>query len=93
MNMAKASTHDPRLGARSVSRKLALLAMYRVQVNEGPWQDLITEFSTAEDMPRADREYFDELIRGIATGRDALDARMAEWLDRRPDDLGAVPHP
>ena len=68
MNMAKASTHDPRLGARSVSRKLALQAMYRVQVNEGPWQDLITEFSTAEDMPRADREYFDELIRGIATG-------------------------
>jgi N utilization substance protein B len=92
MNMAKASTHDPRLGARSVSRKLALQAMYRVQVNEGPWQDLITEFSTAEDMPRADREYFDELIRGIATGRDALDARMAEWLDRRPDDLDPVEH-
>ena len=43
-------------------------------------------------MPRADREYFDELIRGIATGRDALDARMAEWLDRRPDDLDPVEH-
>ena len=92
MNMARALSHDPRLGARSVSRKLALQAIYRAQINEGPWQDLISEFSTAEDMPRADREYFDELIRGIVTGRDGLDARLAEWLDRRPDDLDPVEH-
>ena len=41
---------------RSVARKLALQALYRWQINECPWQDLVQEFAGAEDMPRADRE-------------------------------------
>src|SRR5262249_27917064 len=43
---------------RSVARKLALQALYRWQLNDAPWQDLVQEFGEAEDMPRADREYF-----------------------------------
>ncbi|HYM28171.1 MAG TPA: hypothetical protein VET66_08475, partial [Steroidobacteraceae bacterium] len=45
-------------GARSVARKLALQALYRWQLNAGPWQDLVQEFGASEDMPRADAEYF-----------------------------------
>jgi hypothetical protein len=45
-------------GARSVARKLALQALYRWQLNAAPWQDLVLEFKDAEDMPRADAEYF-----------------------------------
>jgi len=40
-------------GTRSVSRKLALQALYRWQLNESPWQDLVAEFSNAEDMAQA----------------------------------------
>lgn len=77
---------------RSVARKLALQALYRLQLNECPWQDLIQEFGDAEDMPRADREYFRELIEGVWRTREALDAQLSEWLDRVPALLDPVEH-
>lgn len=77
---------------RSVARKLALQALYRWQLNECPWQDLVLEFGDAEDMPRADREYFRELIEGVWRTREALDAQLAEWLDRPPALLDPVEH-
>jgi transcription antitermination protein NusB len=77
---------------RSVARKLALQALYRWQLNEGPWQDLVQEFGEAEDMPRADREYFRELVEGVWGAREALDTRLAEMMDRTPDQLDPVEH-
>jgi N utilization substance protein B len=77
---------------RSVARKLALQALYRWQLNECPWQDLIQEFGDADDMPRADREYFRELIEGVWRTREALDAQLSEWLDRAPALLDPVEH-
>ena len=52
-------------GARSVARKLALQALYRWQLNGCPWQDLVQEFASAEDMPRADAGYFRALVEGV----------------------------
>lgn len=77
---------------RSVARKLALQALYRWQLNECPWQDLIQEFGDADDMPRADREYFRELIEGVWRTREALDAQLSEWLDRAPALLDPIEH-
>ena len=77
---------------RSVARKLALQALYRWQLNECPWQDLIQEFGDAEDMPRADREYFRELVEGVWRARDALDAELASWADRGPARLDPIEH-
>ncbi len=90
--MGAAIRRDPKLGARSVARKLAMQALYRVQLNDGPWQDLVSEFATDEDMPRADREYFEELMRGVAGDRVALDDRLAAWTDRAPAELDPVEH-
>jgi N utilization substance protein B len=77
---------------RSVARKLALQALYRWQLNEGPWQDLVQEFGEAEDMPKADREYFRELVEGVWGAREALDTRLAEMMDRPPGQLDPVEH-
>lgn len=77
---------------RSVARKLALQALYRWQLNECPWQDLVQEFDGAEDMPRADREYFRELIEGVWGAHEALDAQLATWADREPALLDPVEH-
>jgi transcription antitermination protein NusB len=77
---------------RSVARKLALQALYRWQLNECPWQDLIQEFGDAEDMPRADREYFRALIEGVWRAREGLDAQLSEWLDRAPALLDPIEH-
>lgn len=79
-------------GQRSVARKLALQALYRWQLNECPWQDLIQEFRDAEDMPRADRGYFRELIEGVWREREALDADLSQWIDRVPALLDPIEH-
>jgi transcription antitermination protein NusB len=90
--LSRTGHHDSRSGARSVARKLALQALYRLQLNDGPWQDVINEFLTAEDMPKADREYFEEIIRAVAEGRVDLDTQLAAWLDRKPAELDPVEH-
>lgn len=83
---------DPRSGARSVARKLVMQALYRWQVNESPWQDLISEFQGDEDMARADSEYFRELIQGIGTRRVALDDALENYADRKVAELDPVEH-
>ena len=71
-------------GTRSVARKLALQALYRWQLNAAPWQDLVQEFREAEDMPRADADYFRTLVEGVWRTREDLDARLAAFADREP---------
>jgi N utilization substance protein B len=77
---------------RSVARKLALQALYRWQLNDGPWQDLVQEFGEAEDMPHADRDYFRELVEGVWGAREALDTQLASMMDRKPEHLDPVEH-
>jgi transcription antitermination protein NusB len=77
---------------RSVSRKLALQALYRWQLNDSPWQDLILEFGDAEDMAKADRDYFRELVEGVWRSRASLDAQLAAWMDRKPELLDPIEH-
>jgi len=83
---------DPRSGARSVARKLAMQALYRLQLNDAPWQDLLSEFAAEEDMARADREYFDEIVRAVVESRAAIDEQLKEWADRAPAELDPVEH-
>ena len=90
--MSKARKFDPRSAARAVARKLAVQALYRWQLNAGPWQDVLGEFAEAEDMPKADPAYFAELIERIACDREALDAQLHGWLDREPRALDPVQH-
>jgi transcription antitermination protein NusB len=71
-------------GARSVARKLALQALYRWQLNAAPWQDLMQEFADAEDMPRADRDYFRTLIEGVTGAHAQLESHLAAYCDREP---------
>jgi N utilization substance protein B len=77
---------------RSVSRKLALQALYRWQLNACPWQDLIQEFREADDMPRADPEYFRELVEGVWRSHADLDAQLAGLMDRKPELLDPIEH-
>ena len=79
-------------GARSVARKLALQALYRWQLNDCPWPDLVQEFADAEDMPRADRDYFRALIEGVVRSHAQLEARLAEYTDREPRLLDPIEH-
>ncbi len=77
---------------RSVARKLAMQALYRWQLNDAPWQDLVQEFRDAEDMPRADGEYFRELVEGVWRAREELDSDLSSWADRAPARLDPLEH-
>jgi N utilization substance protein B len=79
-------------GTRSVARKLALQALYRWQLNACPWQDLVQEFGDAEDMVRADREYFRTLVEGVWRAHEELDTRLAALGDRAPHLLDPIEH-
>ncbi len=64
---------------RAVARRLAV-------------QDLLTEFAAADDMPKADRDYFDALVRGIAADGAHWDAALVPFIDRAPAELDPVEH-
>ncbi len=78
--------------ARSVARKLALQALYRWQLNRCPWQDLVQEFADSDDMVRADRDYFRELLQGVCESHAELDAQLAAWMDRPAQQLDPIEH-
>jgi N utilization substance protein B len=83
---------EPSSGARHLARKLALQALYRWQLNDCPWQDLVQEFASDADMPRADAAYFQALIEGVCAGHSEFDAALAPLLDRKPTELDPVEH-
>lgn len=67
-------------------------AIYRLQINDAPWQDLVSEFSTEEGMDRADGDYFRDLVQGVCGTREALDAELAGFMDRGPNLLDPIEH-
>ena len=81
-----------RSGSRTVARKRALQALDRWQVNACPWQDLVSEFADAEDMARADGEYFRALLEAVVAAREELDAALQPLLDRPPAQLDPIEH-
>ena len=81
-----------RSNARALARRLALQALYRWQLNQCPWQDLIQEFAAEAQSLHADRDYFRLLIEGICGAHEALDQALAPLLDRKPSELDPIEH-
>jgi N utilization substance protein B len=81
---------NPASARRAVARKLAMQALYRWQINAGPWQDVLKEFATDEDMRKADRGYFNKMVTDICGASETLDATLAVFMDRKPTELDPV---
>lgn len=88
--MSRAGGINPASARRAVARKLAMQALYRWQINAGPWQDVLNEFAADEEMRKADRGYFNKLVTDICGDSDALDASLAGFMDRKPTELDPV---
>jgi len=78
--------------ARKLARRLALQALYQLQVNPQPWQDAHLQLAAGSEAERVDREYFKDLLAAIAPNREALDARLAELCEIPPSELDPVEH-
>ena len=78
--------------ARSLARRLAVQALYQIQINPRSWQDTHQQFAEDPEAERVDRDYFRDLITAIAPNRDALDERLAVLGEIPPPELDPVEH-
>jgi len=76
--------------ARSLSRKLAMQALYQWQLTGQTAAELRNQYASDEGFGDADAEYFRELIDGITEGAAALDATLGALLDRPVEQLDPV---
>src|ERR1700723_2289619 len=78
--------------ARSLARRLALQALYQIQINPLPWQDVQLQFAADPEAERVDREYFRSLIEGVAPHREALNSRLSGLCEIPPQELDPIEH-
>jgi N utilization substance protein B len=78
--------------ARSLSRRLALQALYQLQINPRPWQDVYTQYASDPEAERVDKEYFRTLFESVAAGRADLDGRLASFSEIPPGELDPIEH-
>jgi transcription antitermination protein NusB len=78
--------------ARSLARRLALQALYQLQINPRSWEDTHRQFAEDPEAERVDRDYFLELLTAIAPNRDALDLRLGSLSEIPPLELDPIEH-
>jgi N utilization substance protein B len=78
--------------ARSLARRLALQALYQLQINPRSWEDTHQQFAEDPEAERVDRDYFLELLTAIAPNREALDLRLSLLSEIPPLELDPVEH-
>jgi transcription antitermination protein NusB len=88
----KGSQIDPSHRARSLARRLALQALYQIQINPRSWQDTQREFAADPESDRVDMDYFRSLIAAIEPNRAALDSRLAQLCEIPPPELDPIEH-
>jgi transcription antitermination protein NusB len=76
--------------ARSMARKLVMQALYQWQMTSHEASDLSRQFVASEEFGGADREYFDELLRGCIKGKEDIDAAIKPFIDRPLEQLDPV---
>jgi transcription antitermination protein NusB len=78
--------------ARSHARRLALQALYQIQINPSPWMDTQQQYAADPEADRVDLDYFRALIAAIAPNREALDSRLARLCEIPPPELDPIEH-
>ena len=78
--------------ARTLSRRLAMQALYQWQLTGQSFAELRNQFAADEGYPEVDAEYFAGLLGGVVEGAAALDERLGGLLDRPVAQLDPVEH-
>ena len=85
-----ARVHGLDLQARSRARRRALQALYAWQLSGSHMNAVIEQFRHEQDMEVADLDYFEDLLRGVETHVDALDAALRPYLDREVAEVDPI---
>jgi transcription antitermination protein NusB len=91
---AKRAPAQPAAGhrARSFARRLALQALYQMQLNPRSWSDTQKQFAADPEADRVDLDYFRTLLKAIAANRETLDSRLARLCEIPPPELDPIEH-
>jgi N utilization substance protein B len=89
---ARAGRRAPDHRSRSLARRLALQALYQLQINPRPWADVRRQFAESPEAEGIDIEYFDALLEAVAPNGAALDEQLARWCEIAPANLDPVEH-
>lgn len=75
---------------RSRSRRRALQAVYAMQLSGADERNAIAQFAHEQAREPADLDYFEDLVRGVAKHRAALDESLRPFLDRGIEEVDAI---
>ena len=75
---------------RRKAREFALRALYQWQVTGQDVGDVVTQYLAGSDVRKFDVPYFQELVRGVPTHLDELDANLSPLLDRPVEQVDLV---
>jgi N utilization substance protein B len=78
--------------ARSLSRRLAMQALYQWQLTGQGFPELRNQYATDENYADVDHEYFKQLLQGVVEGAVELDAQLGDWIDRPVAQLDPIEH-
>ncbi len=76
--------------ARRRAREFAVQALYEWQVAGNAADDIMSELGAAKGFDKIDREYFAELVRGVAREFGMLQSRLAPHLDRSHEAVSPI---
>jgi transcription antitermination protein NusB len=76
--------------ARRRSRRALLQAVYQWQMTGADTTGIERDLTEEGSLKKADREFFQALLRGVAFGTEELDALLAPVLDRKVAELDKV---
>jgi N utilization substance protein B len=76
--------------ARHNARWRAVQAIYQWQLTQDDIKEIEQYFLDEQDMKKTDKEYFSELLGGVANGVSDLDGVIAPLLDRPINELDPV---
>lgn len=80
------------ISPRRRARELALQGLYQWQIQASTLHDIELSLQEQPHFKQADRLLFQEIVRGVLTHREALDALIQPLLDRELAALSLVEH-
>ena len=89
---SKASTKSRSGQNRRKSRELVLKAVYRGMLNASTASAVYRDMADDPDYNKADEVYFKSLLESVNAHTDELDAKMADFIDRKISELSPIEH-
>ncbi len=88
--MSSSATEKPKPYARRQARRALVQAVYQWQMTDADTHELANDFDESGSLKKADRSFFDELLKHVTQRSDDLDAAFVELLDRELKSLDQV---